>query len=162
MEKLAQLATEMRAETEALQAKISKRGEIAMKEALAEFFKDHPEVNAIGWAQYTPFFNDGEECTFSVHGVGVNFVDKAENAAAEGASDKDDDEKFDPETCNRYSDFVDSYGIDEKKHKALYKNMKAMNKAFESMSDVLKSVFGDHMFVVATRKKIYIRDFDHE
>ena len=37
---------------------------------LADFkavFDKHPDVKSIKWKQYTPYFNDGDACTFSVH-----------------------------------------------------------------------------------------------
>jgi hypothetical protein len=30
-------------------------------------FEDHPKVKSFGWNQFTPYFNDGETCTFSVN-----------------------------------------------------------------------------------------------
>jgi hypothetical protein len=30
-------------------------------------FEDHPKVNSFGWNQFTPYFNDGDTCTFSVN-----------------------------------------------------------------------------------------------
>jgi hypothetical protein len=40
------------------------------KDALRDHFKGlfelHPDVAAIRWRQYTPYFNDGEPCTFNV------------------------------------------------------------------------------------------------
>jgi hypothetical protein len=40
------------------------------KDALRDHFKGlfelHPDVAAIRWRQYTPYFNDGEPCTFRV------------------------------------------------------------------------------------------------
>lgn len=30
-------------------------------------FEDHPKVKSFGWNQYTPYFNDGETCTFSAN-----------------------------------------------------------------------------------------------
>lgn len=30
-------------------------------------FEDHPKLESFGWSQYTPYFNDGETCTFSVN-----------------------------------------------------------------------------------------------
>ena len=29
-----------------------------------QFFESNPEVNVVGWRQYTPYFNDGEACIF--------------------------------------------------------------------------------------------------
>ena len=33
----------------------------------------HPEILALGWDQYTDYFNDGEQCNFHVHGLNVKF-----------------------------------------------------------------------------------------
>ena len=30
-------------------------------------FEDHPKLESFGWSQYTPYFNDGETCTFSAN-----------------------------------------------------------------------------------------------
>ncbi len=34
---------------------------------LAPLFEKSKIINSIGWTQYTPYFNDGDECTFCVH-----------------------------------------------------------------------------------------------
>lgn len=36
---------------------------------LQPLFEKSKLINSIGWTQYTPYFNDGDECTFSVHEV---------------------------------------------------------------------------------------------
>ena len=30
-------------------------------------FEEHPKVKSFGWSQYTPYFNDGDTCYFSVN-----------------------------------------------------------------------------------------------
>lgn len=32
-----------------------------------EFFERNKEIHKVGWVQYTPYFNDGDACNFSVH-----------------------------------------------------------------------------------------------
>ena len=32
-----------------------------------ELFQTFPELKSIGWKQYTPYFNDGDTCTFSAN-----------------------------------------------------------------------------------------------
>jgi len=39
----------------------------AFTEALMEPFDKFPELESFSWTQYTPWFNDGDECVFSVH-----------------------------------------------------------------------------------------------
>lgn len=48
-------------------------GAKAVKAALAEhvkpIFEAHPTIEAVGWRQYTPYFNDGDACVFGLHGA---------------------------------------------------------------------------------------------
>lgn len=32
-----------------------------------ELFEENPNVENFGWSQYTPYFNDGDTCEFTVH-----------------------------------------------------------------------------------------------
>lgn len=64
--------TEARAKALEAQRQIQEAQEVmagAIKEALAEgtaaLFEKYPFLGAIGWTQYTPYFNDGEACVFS-------------------------------------------------------------------------------------------------
>lgn len=34
-------------------------------ELTKSIFEEHPKVESFGWTQYTPYFNDGDTCTFS-------------------------------------------------------------------------------------------------
>ena len=43
------------------------KGVFAIKSAVIELFDRHPILNAIYWTQYTPYFNDGDPCTFGVN-----------------------------------------------------------------------------------------------
>lgn len=36
------------------------------------FDKYSPDIQSIGWSQYTPYFNDGDECVFSVQNDDLN------------------------------------------------------------------------------------------
>jgi len=44
--------------------------------AIRSFFDSAPSIKAIWWNQYTPYFNDGEECVFEVNEVCYAFSDK--------------------------------------------------------------------------------------
>ena len=54
-----------------------------MKEAFRDFFETYDNVvENIFWTQYTPYFNDGDACEFSVHDVYLSLKDE---------NDEDDD-----------------------------------------------------------------------
>jgi len=40
-----------------------------IEQAAQELFRAAPEINHIYWIQYTPYFNDGEPCSFSRHDI---------------------------------------------------------------------------------------------
>jgi hypothetical protein len=46
---------------------VAKRGEKFFKEAVKEIFKKFKDLESFSWSQYTPHFNDGDECLFSCH-----------------------------------------------------------------------------------------------
>lgn len=41
--------------------------EAELKIAFLEIFKKFPDLKTFAWTQYTPYFNDGEPCYFSVN-----------------------------------------------------------------------------------------------
>lgn len=60
------------------QERARKETQAILDEVFADFFKRHGDrVYAIWWTQGTPSFNDGDECTFSVHDVMIAFSEEA-------------------------------------------------------------------------------------
>ena len=44
-----------------------KTAQTALKDECKLLFEKYPEMEEFSWTQYTPYFNDGDECVFSVH-----------------------------------------------------------------------------------------------
>ena len=40
---------------------------VVIQECVNEIFASNSSIKTIGWTQYTPYFNDGDTCHFSVH-----------------------------------------------------------------------------------------------
>lgn len=117
----------------------------ALTPGLKEFLKQNPEIKAIGWSQYTPYFNDGEECVF---GVGeLNY------ALAEG---------FDEENINGegwdYSFYKQPPSISESSWKAL----KDLNQVLQGCEDQLQDAFGDHVQIIVTTKGVEVTEYEHD
>jgi hypothetical protein len=34
---------------------------------MKDIFERHPKLQSVSWRQYTPYFNDGDECVFHTH-----------------------------------------------------------------------------------------------
>jgi hypothetical protein len=60
-EKLKALVNEIKA----LKKELTQKAKDSLLVCLKELFEQHPEVKTLQFAAYTPYFNDGDECTFS-------------------------------------------------------------------------------------------------
>jgi hypothetical protein len=105
-------------------------------------FESQPSINAVRWKQYTPYFNDGDPCTFR---VGENYVQFGETT--EGG-DYDDG-------------FVGTWETRDNPEKLAA--VEAADEAFSTIpEDVMLVVFGDHVQVTATRDGFEIEEYEHE
>ena len=66
-EKLQEQFSEFKRQVEALRGQLQKTGEQFLIEHFKNIFEKYPQLDRVSWTQYTPYFNDGEECTFSSH-----------------------------------------------------------------------------------------------
>jgi hypothetical protein len=150
----------LRKEMKALKSKMRKEGEVAMKEAFKELFDSHPVLDAVGWTQYTPYFNDGDTCTFSVNDMFPVFVKTKEKVVL--AEEQDEDEDCGSSEEEEWYDY--EYGS-----KKMNKEQKAANKALTSlveelgdMDEIFYDIFGDHVRVRASRAGFKVTEYEHE
>lgn len=82
----------LKTQINALKAEMQENSKDLMKEAFREFFEKYDVVDNIFWTQYTPYFNDGESCEFSVGDVYLVLKDDEDACEYEGSTltDKDD------------------------------------------------------------------------
>lgn len=122
----------------AYEAKVAAIGKDAVVAAFVPVFDAHPEANAVRWRQYTPYFNDGNACTFGVGETGVRFGDDEESGDYEDG-------------------FVSSWDLSEDADK------KAVFEAMPDIpDDVLLAVFGDHVVVTVTRDGCEVEEYNHD
>jgi len=87
-----------------LQEQMREKSKELMKAAFASFFEKYSDaVENIFWNQYTPYFNDGESCEFSVYDVFITLKSDAE------------DEDFDDDSEG--SSIYDNYDLERLKKK---------------------------------------------
>jgi hypothetical protein len=124
---------------------------------------DDPTIVEFGWRQYTPYFNDGEPCTFSAHGTWVR-------TDADEDTDEDELEMWGHRSLGKVSGHrdeatgewvTDPYeGPDEPR----YRRCKALEKAIEggAFEHVLLDAFGDHANITVRRTGIEVEFYDHD
>jgi hypothetical protein len=101
-----------------------------------DFFAKHEWVEKFQWRQYTPYFNDGDECVFGV---------------------SNDYSSLEINGVDYYDDSV--YGIEDKK--AVYAELSDI---LQSVPDEFyKDLFGDHMEITVNRDgTIEKEEYEHD
>lgn len=112
---------------------IKEKGTQLVKLVFAEFFKENPEIFYVGWTQYTPYFNDGDECVFrtSLEWPAFNYVDECDH----------------PKYCND-SAYYDNFPNRDCEYKEYDSYVKKLTTHLEKYNfndlETLKEIFEDH------------------
>lgn len=138
------------------QKSIEEYGREALLEELQAFFKSQDKYVMIRWEQYTPYFNDGEACVFSVYEPHFFTPEHMQEM------EEEDDYYFEFEgdyisTWRSREKMEKEYGGDEAKMMAY-----DVAKMLESNSDLLKAVFGDHTRVTVKPDGVHSEHYDHD
>lgn len=136
-----------------LKKKFQTEAQDMFKEVTKEFFEKNPAITAVVWTQYTPYFNDGDPCVFSVGDVIFTNApdDELENVSPWGEYEGDledvwvetyvkhlsNDSGIDLESCNLISDMIGS----------------------KDMEDIMLAMFGDHAKVTATKNGFDVDEY---
>jgi len=126
-----------------------------------DIFKSYPEITSFSWTQYTPYFNDGDSCTFSANTdyITVN-------------GDSIDD-------CKWYNENnVTNWGTYDRNLKQYIGKVEVPNPNFDKRkaeateiildflskfdSDFYESRFGDHVSITVTADGIETDEYEHE
>lgn len=144
----------MAAELEATRKRHMEEMQNKFKAVTKAFFESAPNVQAVVWSQYTPYFNDGEECTFSVNTP--VFVTK----------------NFDPENLEDPYEYEDDeeYGSESFYYAGQLQNCEFENaqvcfdfsNIIQSEEELMEAVFGNHVAVYLTRDEVYVEEYSHD
>lgn len=147
---------------------LREKGKVVFKEALSAFFEEHPKVVAISWTQYTPYFNDGDACYFSVGEPsylveGMKYGEEGFDELCSGELadmwnnygeeiqyyvDKDEDNEFGPDVKEAYAESK--------------KDFDAVATFINRNEDLMEHLFGDHVRVECTTKGIEVEEHEHD
>jgi hypothetical protein len=145
----------------------------AFKEFTADFFEQFPGVKKFGWIQYTPYFNDGDTCEFSVQNDydsikinGVSYYDRDEQEELElGPCTKCDAELEEGDKfCSQCGTIVPTpvnEALTEKEITDAAKHAAEMLGNFDE--DIMRDLYGDHVQVTIHRDgSADVDQYDHE
>lgn len=127
-------------------------------------------VTGIAWNQYTPYFNDGDTCVFSIHADGriyseVPLTQENINDAPTWELEGDEDRVW-AEARDRkfYWNSNEDNGYRDIEVTPAGKAAAAVFDALNSghYRNVCQDNFGDHAKIVATPEAFYVESFEHD
>lgn len=140
----------------ALKQEMRDHGKEALQAEVKKFFEKWGDAapGAIRWRQYSPFFNDGDACEFSVHGV-YAFSSPNCETPEDGSEEEDDYEGLS----------LYNYGPGYKRLDAKFPwvaDFEALASVIEGNEDLMEAAFGNHVQVTCTAAGIEVDDYDHD
>lgn len=121
---------------------------------LGRLFETYPQIETIRWNQYTPYFNDGDVCEFSVN------VDPDYGLTING-TERDEFCEFDKvEDSNTWSGYRYDRRITNPDMYNLFEPVSDFLSAFGE--DYMKQAFGDHAEITIDRQGVTVERYDHD
>jgi len=156
-----------------------KEGESLFKQAVKEIFKDFKSLESFSWDQYTPHWNDGDECLFGVHldSLRINGEEHPEciytlESLDRLLSDKNSEARIIMELADTKKDRWEVESLkrdlesirtrDPKKVAETYEIKKAIHDLLSEIDEtVYQNMFGEGA-IVATRDGVAVEECEHD
>lgn len=120
----------------------------AFAELSKDLFDENPRLIKFSWTQYTPYFNDGDPCYFSVH----NDSDCIELTVL--------DTDGDPEIFERYEHPYEPETDEEKFRNNLLEKITNFLSNFDE--EDLESAFGEGEVIVKRKGNVETEEYSHD
>lgn len=139
---------------------IADRGAEVLNLSFQKLFVEHPQLKAVQFKAYAPYFNDGEPCIWGLHGVytGVASDDPITTTGKYGPTDECGDEDDDSGIAwfDGWVRTDDETSIDYLADE--------VTKRVESMEETIRDCLGEqHMQVIVTPAGMVVEDYgDHD
>lgn len=164
-----ELHKELEATIKQARDKIKVEAQALISAVFEDFFATNPNVYGIGWTQYTPYWQDGDECTFEVNDINVYLTE----ASLEEHGFHEGDQGlltmrayYAREKKNTKVDGIDAQiaaiGGIEVLEKAInaYKPVKSLLKSIDYQ--YMEMLYGDHVSVLYTKDGVEVEEFEHD
>jgi hypothetical protein len=120
----------------------------ALFDALKIFFETYPEF-IVSWTQYTPYFNDGDPCTFSVNNPEL-FVSEDDFHSFDGFESWSFYE-------GRFLEECPNLGVE------VWSDWKDLADFMAEIPDqIYEEIFDNHVRVVASKEGFLVESYDHD
>jgi hypothetical protein len=140
---------------EKLREEYTKQSKVLIHELAQDLLSLDPAIRGVTWAQYTPYFNDGDPCTFGINDPAL--------ILARSFADQYKDSMY----CNSSNENEGEYEFSSQANKVqglqpITLALREFSRFLNENSSVAQEVFGDGVKVTITRDKVTIDEFDHD
>lgn len=167
LEELTKKQKELEAERNKLQAQIMKIRQEEFVLKTNTVFEKHPKLKSWAWHQYTPYFNDGDVCEFSVYDyyIDVDYEGFPKEELSDSGLAELNESSFDD--CGNYKKYTRNYKTGN--YDSIPINIPGLadaHKDIRIIMDIIKEnaedIFGDHARIVVSKDSIKVEKYDHE
>lgn len=135
--------TELTKKYEETKKKFQEELSSELKKSFTKFFQENPKIYGIMWEQYTPHFNDGDTCYFSVHEMQCSFNEEEfEDASSSYSLEDSEEEEYDKDQHENFNKFAEEMS--------------------DIPSEIFEAMFGDHCQVKVTRNGFDVQEYEHD
>ncbi len=138
---------EMKQKIKDFRVKMEQEGKQFFLESSKILFDENPKLLKFAWHQYTPYFNDGDECVFSAA------LDYPNILVEDGGEGFDEDSWLDEEP---YFTKEEEDTEQAKLHKVVVEFLSKFD------DDDVKMLFDDHCQVVVSRDGVEVEEYSHD
>lgn len=140
-------------EIQEAQDRMKAAAKIALQDGFKLIFAEYPFLGRVAWAQYTPYFNDGDPCDFSTHEIVFATTGDVEGDESLGFWEDG------PEFYSKAKSWGDTSGNDPK----FVECRATVSKLLTTIpQESYRELFGDHVSVEVTPEGVAVEDYDHD
>lgn len=177
---------ELTKEIDKLRSELTKESKKSFKAGIKQLFDSYKSLNSFAWAQYTPYFNDGDECVFGAYTESIHIneendetglwyaeklmndiknknkvIKRLEQEISEIKKSNDNWRKYIIEQNNDYIELLNETSLEDATNRRnMINDIVTFLTSFDD--DTLKDMFGDHVMVTVTRSGIDTESYSHD
>lgn len=183
----------LRQQIESARVQMKEAAKAMMKDGTTAIFEEYGDlIHSFGWRQYTPYFNDGDPCEFSMHELSIIAKQDLREALIDADLDPDDPDLDEYQVREIYAENDWEYGGSPSfnayrgkvsKTFTEYSNNYRSGKEVENPDyddryaearqaceavynalddDTARELFGDHVTVVITEGGVEVEEYEHD
>lgn len=133
----------------------AKASSILLKE-FQKLVESHPEIKSIRWEQFTPYYNDGEDCVFRVGEMQLELHDEFLKANCSSLEDLEIYNDYESE--DEDNSWYEGHQCVLEGNKELLNSFKEFVKCLRDLT-LLRDVFGDHKRIILTKDETIVKEY---